>query len=385
MILVLLSLLAYPLQVSAQTRLPSPFYEYSPLTPRVGDSVAFNATRFVNYWKESTDAPVPSLAWDFGDGTPTQIGIVLTHTFTSPGAYWVSISDASGLGQTSAYEIKVTEQTPITIYESLSSDNVYIGQPVVISGNLTYNGIGVPRETVFFYTKVYLDEAPWVPIGSTTTGPDGSYTYAWATLKPSGYQVKATWLGNSTYPETSLTINLYVVSYGDFIRGFESNSTITGLSYNMTTCVVRFTAEGESGTGGYVNITLTKDSLFNPEKILVLLDNKPLPYTVDSTIAEWFLFFTYHHSTHNVIVDFTGASTDQTDISEPEGTREPPTPPSTSASPSNSINLDDRNPPHIPLVNTLMYLSVGIASATGFIGLLVILRKRHQDHYQNFA
>jgi hypothetical protein len=148
---------------------------------------------------------------------------------------------------------------------------------------------------------------------------------------------------------------------------------------------VRFTAEGESGTGGYVNITLTKDSLFNPEKILVLLDNKPLPYTVDSTIAEWFLFFTYHHSTHNVIVDFTGASTDQTDISEPEGTREPPTPPSTSASPSNSINLDDRNPPHIPLVNTLMYLSVGIASATGFIGLLVILRKRHQDHYQNFA
>jgi hypothetical protein len=290
----------------------------------------------------------------------------------------VSITDASGLGQTSAYEVKVTEQTPVTIYESLSSDNVYIGQPVVISGNLTCNGRGVPWETVFFYTKVYLDEAPWVPIGSTITGADGSYTYAWATLKPSGYQVKAAWAGNATYPETSLTLNLYVVSYGDFIRGFESNSTITGLSYNMTTRVLRFTAEGASGTGGYVNLTLAKDSLFDPEHIVVLLDNQPIPYTVDSTVAEWVLFFAYYHSTHTVLVDFTGASDNQNNIGEPEGTIDSPTPTSTSASPSSTINLDDSNPSHVPITLTLLALSGGIILVIALIGLLFIFRKnRH--------
>ena len=275
-LLVLLSLFAYPLQVDAQMNLPSPFDEYTPLTPRVGDPVTFNATRFVTYWKESTSEPVPSLAWDFGDGTFTQTGIVLTHTFNSPGSYWVSIWDASGSGQTSALEVKVQEQTPVSIYESLSTDVVYIGQDVIINGNLTCNGKGVAGEIVYFSTKVYLDEAPWVPIGSTQTQSDGSYSFAWATTTPSGYQVKAEWAGNATYPKTSLTLNLNVISYGDFITGFESNSTVTGLSYNMTTRLLRFTVEGPSGTSGYVNVTLEKDPAFNPQNLAVLLDDQPI-------------------------------------------------------------------------------------------------------------
>jgi hypothetical protein len=306
-LLALICLFTYPLHVHAQTHLPSPFYEYSPLTPRAGDTVTFNATRFVAYWKECTSEPVPSIAWDFGDGTATQTGVVLTHTFSSPGSYWVSIWDASGLGQTSALEIKVQQQTPISIYESLSTDAVYIGQHVIINGNLTYNGQGVAGETVHFSTKVYLDEAPWNPIGYAQTQSDGSYSFAWATMTTSGYQVRAEWAGNATYPKTSQTLNLYVIPYGDFITGFQSNSTITGLSYNMTTRLLRFTVEGPSGTSGYVNVTIEKDPSFDPQNIIVLLDDQPIQYVIESTDQAWMLLFTYTHSVHRVLVDFIGS------------------------------------------------------------------------------
>jgi PKD repeat protein len=360
--LILLGLFAYPLQVSAQMNPPSPFYEYTPLTPRVGDTITFNATRFVNYWKESTNDPVPSLAWDFGDGTPSQTGVVLTHTFTSPGSYWVSIADASGLGQTSALEVKVGEQTPVIIYEDLSTDVVYIGQGVIISGNLTYNGKGVGGETVSFSTKVYLDEAPWIPIGTTQTQSDGSYSFTWETMHSSGYQVKAEWAGNATYPKTSLTRNLYVISYGDFITGFQSNSTITGLNYNSTTRLLSFTAEGPSGTSGCVNVTLKKDPSFNPQNLNVLLDGQPIPYTAESTEQAWTLYFTYNHSIHDILVDFTGA---------PAGYRTP------DASPSAEID----QPPSFPVATVTAAVLVAVAAGM-FAGLFVFSKKRRREAEQ---
>jgi PKD repeat protein len=343
--LILLSLALFGVQVNAQVSSPSPFYEYSPLTPRVGDTVTFNASRFIDYWKETT---ITRLVWDFADGTSTQTGTVITHTFTKSGSYWVGLTayDSRGPGQTSALEVRVTEQTPITIYQALSTDEVYIGQNVLITGNLTYNGRGVPNETVSFYTKVYLDEAPWVPIGTAKTQSDGTYSYEWATVKSSGYQVKAEWPGNTTYPQTSVTNNLYVIPYGDFITGFHSNSTITGLSYNMTTRQLTFTAEGPDGSGGYVNVMLEKNSAFNPQTVTVLLDNNPLQFTVDSTEANWILSFTYTHSTHRILVDFTGA-------------------------------VDGQIPtPNVPIETTILIVAAGLAAVAALLGLQVYLDNR---------
>ncbi len=304
----LLILLVFPFEASAQIAYPSPSWYYAPLTPRVGDSVTFNATDTLTYWTQST---ITALEWDFADGT-TASGAVVTHVFTQPGEYWVGLTatDNRGYGGTSQLLVIVAEQTPITLYSSLSSDVIYIGQNVIISGNLTSNGEGVPKETVSFSTKTFQDNAVWVDIGNTKTDESGLYSFTWQTQEPSGYQVRASWAGDSTYPQTSLSHMLYVVSYGDLITGFSSNSTISDLNFNVTTRLLSFRAEGSSGTRGYVNITLKDDSQFNPENLMVLMDNQPLSYALELTSPSWSLYFTYTHSSHNVLVDFMGTQQD---------------------------------------------------------------------------
>jgi PKD repeat protein len=136
--LVLIGLIMCPIQASAQISHPSPSYEYAPLTPRVGDTVTFDASIFMAHWKEST---IISLDWDFADGT-TQTGTVVEHSFAKPGEYWVELSatDNRGMTASTAHLVTVTEQTPITVYLSLSNERVYIGQDITISGDLISNG-----------------------------------------------------------------------------------------------------------------------------------------------------------------------------------------------------------------------------------------------------
>jgi hypothetical protein len=318
-----LILLLCPFVASAQLVYPSPSYDYTPLTPRVGDPVTFNASVFLNHWTESA---ITALDWDFADGT-TDHGALVTHVFTAPGDYWVGLTatDDRGYEGTCQMLVTVTDQTPVMVYLSLNSDRVYIGEDAVFSGNLTSNGAGVPDEVVSFATKVYLDDAPWVNIGEATTDANGQYTFNWHTQEPKGYQVRAMWNGNATYPPSSITRNLYVLSYGDLITAFQSNSTITNLNFNMTTRQLTFNAAGPDETSGYVNITLEKSPIVNPENLTVYLDDQPLQYTLESSEQSWNLYFTYHHSHHTVLVDFTGNSPENTGLGDaPSATEEKP-------------------------------------------------------------
>jgi PKD repeat protein len=308
--ILLLSIIASPLAVSAQITYPSPGWDYEPLTPRVGDAVTFDASLFMDHWTESK---IVSLVWDFGDGT-TDTGTDVIHVFISPGDYLVGLTatDDRGLGGTSQKLVTVTEQTPVTISLFLSSETIYIGQAVTLSGDLIYQGAGMPDAEINFSTKTYADNAQWISIGSTKTSGDGSYSFVWASAVSTGYQVRAAWAGNATYPQTSLSRILYVQSFGDLIAGVSSNSTVRGMNYNMTTRLLSFTAEGPSGSSGYVNVTLEKDPLFDPDSMVVLLDGQPISYTAESTDQTWTVHFTYSHSVHSVLVDFTGKSAYQT-------------------------------------------------------------------------
>ena len=128
------------------------------------------------------------------------------------------------------------------------------------------------------------------------------------------------------------------------------------MNFNMSTRMLSFTAEGPSGTSGYVNVTLEKDPAFNPQNMIVLLDGQPIQFTVESTDQSWTLYFTYTHSIHNILVDFTGASVGH-------GTINTPTPPA------------ERNAPSFPLITTLVTVSAALAAAV-LVGLFVYLKKR---------
>ena len=302
--LALFALITCPMEVTAQITYPSPYWDYSPISPRAGDTVTFDASDFEQSWNENGESTIVSLIWDFGDGK-SAAGAIVNHTFANLGTYAVGVTatDNRGLGGSSEMSISVSEQTPVTVHISLSSDSIYTGQEVTISGNLISNGIGVPYAWVFLSSKTYVEGARWNEIASVKTDDYGKYSIVW---KPfyGYYEVKAAWAGNSTYPETSVSVNLNVRPFGNLITEFSSNSTITGLNFNSSTRILTFFAEGPSGTSGYVNITLEKDSMFNPQNISVLLDGQPIEYTVASTNQSWILGFTYIHSIHSVIVNF---------------------------------------------------------------------------------
>jgi PKD domain len=295
--------LAHPFTVNAQIVHATPSFVYSPLTPRVGDVVSFDALWWEQYWNENHEPRTFSYSWNFGDGA-FATGVTVSHIYTKPGTYAVGVTVDDGLrtGGSSEMEIEVKEQTPVTVHIFLSSDTVYTGQEVSISGNLTYNGIGVPNAWIILSSKTYIENSTWNEIASAKTDDYGKYLTVWKPMRGS-YQVKATWIGNSTYPETSVSVNLGVKSFGDFITEFSSNSTITNMNFNSTTRVLSFSAEGPSGTAGYVNIILEKAPTFNPQGIVVLLDGHPIDYIVESKEQSWILDFIYTHSIHNVIVN----------------------------------------------------------------------------------
>jgi PKD repeat protein len=306
----------------AQITYPSPYWDYSPITPRVGDIVTFDALDFEKTWNEGGESKIVSLIWDFGDGA-SATGALVTHTFTSPGTYLagVTATDNRGYGGTSQFEIEVREQTPITVYLSLSSDTVYTGQEVTLSGNLTCNGAGMADAWVSLSSKTYIEGAVWNDIATVKTDEQGMYSAVWKPIF-GYYQVRALWQGNSTYPETSISKILIAKGFGNLITEFSSNSTITGLNFNLTTRILRFSAEGPSGTNGYVNITLEKDPAFDPQDISVLFDAHPIEYDVDSTNQSWILFFAYSHSTHDIIVNFNADEISSPTSSPPSFPRE---------------------------------------------------------------
>ena len=164
----------------------------------------------------------------------------------------------------------------------------------------------MPDAWVVLSRKTYIEGASWNNLASVKTDEYGKYSAVWKAFH-GYYEVKAAWAGNSTYSETSISVNLSVKGFGNLITEFSSNSTITGLNFNSSTRVLSFSAEGPSGTSGYVNIRLEKDQEFDPENINVLLDGHPIDYNVDSTDQSWLLIFTYTHSIHSIVVNFNAS------------------------------------------------------------------------------
>ena len=76
------------------TAAPTASFVFSPTTPAVGQSIVFNADA-------SRAAPghtIVQYSWIFGDGT-TDTGFLLSHAFSTPGTYNVSLTVADETGQ----------------------------------------------------------------------------------------------------------------------------------------------------------------------------------------------------------------------------------------------------------------------------------------------
>jgi hypothetical protein len=90
----------------------------------------------------------------------------------------------------------------------------------------------------------------------------------------------------------------------------ESNSTVTELFFNSTSSELSFTVSGESGTAGYVKVTIAKSLLSSVQNVKVYFDGSQLNVAITEDADSWLLSFTYMHSTHHVRISLaTNAAT----------------------------------------------------------------------------
>jgi uncharacterized protein YxeA len=124
------------------------------------------------------------------------------------------------------------------------------------------------------------------------------------------YLVKASWAGNSTYLGATTIISLAVIPYQEqSVFSVMSNSTISALAFNSTSLELSFTVTGETGTEGYVKVTIAQSLVPNIADVEVYFDGNQAEYSAVSKDDAWILTFTYTHSTHYITVNLKTAIT----------------------------------------------------------------------------
>ncbi len=174
---------------------------------------------------------------------------------------------------------------------------------VQISGDLTFNGAGVPNAPVLLSYSVTGGDS-WQDLTSIHTKSDGSYSALWLLSVTGDYMLKAVYKGSENYLGTTNAISFSIEPCGEqSVFSVTSNSTLNELSFNLANKELSFRVTGDSTTTGYVNVYIPKSLINDISDLKMSLDNNQVDYTVQPLSEGWFLYATYHHSTHLVTIN----------------------------------------------------------------------------------
>lgn len=221
---------------------------------------------------------------------------------------------------------------------------------VLITGNLTANYAPIPSAPVLLS---YADNpnATWHEIATVTTASDGSFTTPW--IMPTGsYVINATYVGNSNYTAQTTLANVIQPIYGS-VFSVNSNSTVSKLAFDYHTDQLSFSVNGTSGTTGYAVIYAAMGFL-DASKIEASIDGIPTDFTVTPVGEVWALYFSFIHSTHEVVLNLNS----QNEPTPSEDSTAPPT------------NLPTATP-----IPELTLITAAGALAVLFAGILIVKHK----------
>lgn len=124
------------------------------------------------------------------------------------------------------------------------------------------------------------------------------------------YLLKTVFKGDENYLGTNNIISFAIEpAIEQSVFSLTSNSTVTALSFDSANRELSFGVSGPPGTTGYVSACIPKSIVNDTNGLKVYLDDNQMEYTAQSQGDSWLLYFTYHHSTHLVMISL-GASTE---------------------------------------------------------------------------
>ena len=165
------------------------------------------------------------------------------------------------------------------------------------------NGNALVDKTVTLAYSVDNGNAHTQQSDQDRTNNDGQYNVQWLIQASGTFTVKAQWSGDQTLQGVSATKTLSFLPYQDTRVFFvESNSTVTGLTFDSSNNILGFNVTGPNGTQGTTKVTIAKTLTPNAQDFTVYLDGRQITYGIDSANDYWILTFSYGHSTHQVMV-----------------------------------------------------------------------------------
>ena len=188
--------------------------------------------------------------------------------------------------------------------QSSTSTNIRVN----IKGTLTVDGIGISDASILFSYSVD-NGLHWNELTSVNSGDDGSFNVLWTPSATGNYLLNATWTGNSIYPAASTIFNVAITPCNS--QGFFSvttNSTLSELSFDSAAKQLSFTVSGPEGTTGYLEISIPKSLIADIKGLTVNLDGSPIAYTSQSAGDSWLVSFSYHHSTHKIVLELNSSA-----------------------------------------------------------------------------
>jgi hypothetical protein len=360
-------------------------FEYTP-NKLAGENVTFDASASVDL-----NGNIVEYAWDFGDGaSATSASPVISHAYGSVWSHAVklTVTDDNGLTDTSTQSVTVGI-VPTSISIGTSASSMFAGFKVDVSGTLrdVYGNGLIGKTVVLSYSFSGIDT--WDPITSCTTDDLGNYAATWIPTATGAFTLKATWSGTDTVSAAASNTTLTCLSYEEYVFSVESNSTITGLTFNAADQNLSFTATGADGTKGYVRATVAKSLASNPAGIKVLIDGTQIACSPTSTSDSSLIYFTYQHSTHNVLIDLSAAVAEPTPTPTPSSTATPTPTPATSATPQPTATPTPTvsptatpQPDETPLTNWLLILLIAVVITAVFIAVILAWKRKKRPNPQ---
>jgi len=97
-------------------RYPTADFVWYPSTPKVNQTVAFDASRSIPGWNGTHETPIIEYRWDFGDGNITTVATqTINHTYVAEGNYTITlaVTDTQGLQHNKTETIIVSMAPPL--------------------------------------------------------------------------------------------------------------------------------------------------------------------------------------------------------------------------------------------------------------------------------
>jgi len=228
---------------------------------------------------------------------------------------WINFNVTSTVVASQKWLITEVNCNGVTLFiQTVSAPSIVWDQIRITDGGITNPSILLGETTTIWFKAVYeYDDTPF-------TNSNGIlYTNGapmhWSTINNRWeHNYKANITGVIAFNISQISDELYnitvindtvgakIVSILSLPFSIISNSTISELAFNSTSKTITFTISGPSGTAGYTHVTIAKTLIGDITELAIYIDGNQTDYTATSTEHNWMIHFTYHHSTHKVVM-----------------------------------------------------------------------------------